>query len=72
MSGAWPRLALIVAPVPFTLVSETADWIASAVLLLFLGVVVAGWIVGYIVGEIALGRECDRPFQVAGPVEAKR
>jgi hypothetical protein len=64
MSGGWPRFAFVVAPVPFTLVSETADWIASSFLLLALGAVVAGWIVRHILGELALDRECDQPLEV--------
>lgn len=31
MSGDWPRLALVVAPGPFTFASRTADWTASFV-----------------------------------------
>lgn len=72
MSGKRLRLALLMVPVPFTLLSEVADWIASSVLLFVLGVVVVGWIVRHAVGELALDRECDRPLEVAESVEAKR
>lgn len=65
-------LATVVAPVPFTLVSETADFIASSVLLLVFGVVEAGWTIRHILGELALDRESDGPLEVTDPVEANR
>ena len=72
MSGDWLRLALVVAPAPFTLVAKTADWIASSVLLFVRSVVVAGWIVRHILGELVLHHECDRPLELAEPVVVLR
>lgn len=69
MSGGWPRLALVLTPVPLTLVSRTAGWIASSILLAVLAVVVAGWVVRCVLGEVALDRECDQPLEVDDPVE---
>jgi hypothetical protein len=72
MSRSWLVLALVVAAVPVTLMSRTADWIASATLLLVIGVVAVSWIVRHILGELALNRDYDRPLEVAESAEAKR
>lgn len=65
-------LLAVVAPVPFTLVSKTADWVASSVPLFAVCIVVAGWIVRYILGELALKRECDRGLEIAEPMMVNR
>lgn len=72
MSAGRIVAAILLAPIPLSLLSDTADKIASVALVaIMLGAVIVS-VARYVIAERRLDRECTRPLEVAETIEVTR